>query len=116
MVKFTRYHYKDEDDPKFIISLNWFTYEDSFERMYYGNGQPIYDELEMNIRQERNENRHKWFFTEFNFCGFRVQLEIRLKKVGLYHYGKYRDVHQLAQERRDMLERRRARRDSRRDG
>lgn len=85
MFKFDSYYYKDEDDLK--MSLNWFIYEDVwFQRFLFDS--PVYTPEKMFQMKEKNLNRCRWFTIRLNIFHFKVNIDIRLKKVGNVYYGR----------------------------
>ncbi len=105
MIKFEKYYYREEEDSKLFISLNWFKFEDRFHSLYFF-GTPTCEPEVMEIKKKQNENRHRWFHIGLNICGLRLSVEVRLQKVGNVRYGKLMEPEKKAAKDREMLERR----------
>jgi hypothetical protein len=81
-IRFDAYYYKDEpSDPKLIVSLDWFSYEDWWHQRYLID-RPRYDEEKMEKLRIENLNRHRWFKIKINFFYYLISIEFRREKIG----------------------------------
>lgn len=85
MFKFDYYYHKDEEDEK--LSLDWFVFEDHWFQRYLFD-KPRHQPEDMERLRQKNLNRHKWFTIRLNIFSFKVNLDIRLKKIGNLYYGR----------------------------
>jgi len=87
MLKFDYYRFKDEGDPKIIITLDWYSYEDHWSQRYMFD-RPMWDSEMMDRMKESNERRCKWFRIAFNIFHFKVNVDIKLKHIGNVYRGR----------------------------
>lgn len=90
MIKFDYYFYREEEDPKLFIKLDWFTFEDEWRQRYLFST-PKYDEKTMEKWKVHNENRHRRFRISLNLNGLRLTFDYRLNKVGNVYFGRLMD-------------------------
>ncbi len=109
MIKFYKYYYREDEDAKLFISLNWFKFEDIFHRLY-SFGMAAWEPEKMEIKKKQNENRHRWLHIGLNICGLKLSVEIRLHKVGNVRYGKLMESEKQAEKDRERRAKRKAKR------
>ena len=87
MFKFEHYYYKEDGDPKIILSLDWFVYEDRWSQRYMFD-HPMWESDMMERMRISNLNRCEWFRMAFNLFGYKIYLDIKLKHVGNVYNGR----------------------------
>lgn len=90
MLKFDAYHYKEEDAPRLIISLDWFFFEDHWSQRYLFEKAMFEPEM-MERTRIRNENRHRRFKLTLDLFHYKLSVEVKLKHVGNVYYGRKMD-------------------------
>lgn len=92
MLRFQHYYYKDtgeeaERQPKLLLSLDWFTYEDSWSQRYMFD-RPMWNDEMMAVMKKSNEERCKWFTVRLNLFYYRISVDFKLKHIGNVYYGR----------------------------
>lgn len=81
MLKLDWYLYKEEDAPKLIVSLDWFTFEDHWTQRYMFD-RPMWNDEMMERAGKNNAARCKRFRISLNLFHLKVHLDIKLKHIG----------------------------------
>jgi hypothetical protein len=87
LIKFDFYRYKEEGDPKLLVSLDWYTYEDRWTQRYMFD-RPMWPDDMMEQTKKNNENRCAWFRISFNLFHLKMFLDIKTKHVGNVYHGR----------------------------
>lgn len=92
MLKFQHYFYRDEDEaPKFILSLDWYSFEDSWTQRFIFDRPCWNDEAMMERARLRNLARCKWFRVSFNIMHHHFHIDFKTKLVGNVYNGRQMD-------------------------
>lgn len=105
MFKFHYYNIKEEEDPKFLISADWYKYEDRWRQRYLLS-RPKYDPEEMERHRINNENRYQYFRIVLKICSLSLFFDIKLKKVGNVVNGRLIDEEKDAERWKKIKEKR----------
>jgi hypothetical protein len=86
-ISFDYCRYREEGDPKLIISLDWFVYEDRWSQRYMMDRPMFNDEMMERIRVN-NEKRCQRLRIAFNIFHLKININIKLKHVGNAYHGR----------------------------
>ena len=87
MLQLDWYCYKEEDAPKLIVSLDWFTFEDHWTQRYMFD-HPMWPEDMMERAGKSNLARCKRFRISLNLFHLKMHLDIKLKHIGNVYRGR----------------------------
>ena len=87
-IKFEHYFYKEDDAPKMVVSMDWFTFEDHWFQRYMFDRPMWKDEADMERLRLRNLARCKWFRISLNLFHYKVHIDFKLKQVGNVYHGR----------------------------
>lgn len=90
MIKFDYYYFKEENDPKLFITIDWFKYDDRWHQLYIGY-KPLYPPEEMVRLKQKNRERCRWFRFSLSLSGLRIHIDFKLKLIKNLLHGRLVD-------------------------